>query len=376
MAYIVARRDRFYVVDYDGTDPVTGRERRRWHPAGSSLADAEAIALSLVVSGDVAPRAARGKTTLGSFLLEQWLPKRQRRVRATTGYRYRWMIERYIIPTLGSFALRSIRTDHVDDLYAALLATGGQHGAGLAPKTVHEVHVIMRGALADATTQGLVRVNVALTATPPKAHARPRVGPETWNADQLATFLDQAAAQRLAPALRLAATTGMRRGEIVGLRWSDWDTQEHRLSISRTRQALAGRPTEFGVKTRSSRRCIDLDPVTETHLRRWRRRQQTDGHRTGPTDPMFTNTNGRALHPESISQLFDRLVARTDLPRIRFHDLRHSHASLLVAAGVPIKVVSERLGHAHPGFTMATYQHVLPGMSADAAHRFAALIDR
>jgi integrase len=91
---------------------------------------------------------------------------------------------------------------------------------------------------------------------------------------------------------------------------------------------------------------------------------------------MFTNTNGRALHPESISQLFDRLVARTGLPRIRFHDLRHSHASLLVAAGVPIKVVSERLGHAHPGFTMATYQHVLPGMSADAAHRFAALIDR
>ena len=91
---------------------------------------------------------------------------------------------------------------------------------------------------------------------------------------------------------------------------------------------------------------------------------------------MFTNKTGQPLNAESISQLFDRSVARSSLPRNRLHDLRHTHATLLVAAGVPIKVVSERLGHAHPGFTMATYQHVLPGMSADAADRFAELIHR
>jgi integrase len=89
---------------------------------------------------------------------------------------------------------------------------------------------------------------------------------------------------------------------------------------------------------------------------------------------MFTNTAGNPLHAESISQLFSRQVRKHGLPRIRFHDLRHTHASLLVAAGVPIKVVSERLGHANPGFTMATYQHVLPGMGADAAHRFSQLL--
>jgi integrase len=91
-------------------------------------------------------------------------------------------------------------------------------------------------------------------------------------------------------------------------------------------------------------------------------------------DPMFTNTVGEPIHPESITQLFDRQVARFALPRIRFHDLRHTHASLLVAAGTPIKVVSERLGHANPGFTMATYQHLLPGMGATAARHFAALL--
>ena len=147
----------------------------------------------------------------------------------------------------------------------------------------------------------------------------------------------------------------MRRGEIVGLRWGDWNTDLHRLSISRTRQALAGRSTEFATKTRTSRRCIDLDPTTETILHGWRSRQDADGNDTGTRASMFTNSAGDTLHPESISQLFSRLVSRSCLPRIRFHDLRHTHASLLVAEGVNIKVVAERLGHAHPSFTMHTY---------------------
>ena len=102
--------------------------------------------------------------------------------------------------------------------------------------------------------------------------------------------------------------------------------------------------------------------------------KRRDGHPVDLDDPIFSNTAGCAVHPESVSQLFDRHLARTDIPRIRFHDLRHTHASLLVAAGTPIRVVSERLGHAHPGFTMATYQHLIPGMSATAALDFANMI--
>lgn len=109
-------------------------------------------------------------------------------------------------------------------------------------------------------------------------------------------------------------------------------------------------------------------------LERWRRRLRSDGLRHGPDDWMFLNASGRFLNPESVSQLFDRIVRRTSLPHLRYHDLRHTHASLLIAAGVPIKVVSERLGHSHPAFTMHTYQHLLPGMSAAAAEQFAALI--
>jgi hypothetical protein len=117
------------------------------------------------------------------------------------------------------------------------------------------------------------------------------------------------------------------------------------VSVSRTLQNVGGRPVEFRVKTRTSRRTVDLDGHTMRELDRWRRRLRRDGLPCGPDDWMFCNASGRFLNPDSVSQLFDRLLRRMGLTRIRFHDLRHAHASLLIAVGVPVKVVSERLGH-------------------------------
>ncbi len=374
MAYIVERKSRFYVVAYDGTDPTTGRERRRWHPAGHSRADAEAIAarLDAITSADAV--IATGQLTFGRYLTEQFMPMRRSRLQPTTAYRYDWMIDNYIAPVLGSMPLRSVRAEHLDRLYAELLATGGVRRAGLAPKTVYDVHVVIRTAFTQAVRQHLIAVNPALGAQPPRSRLRQRSGPECWTAQQLSQFLAATRHLRLHPALHLAAFTGMRRGEVAGLRWGDWHTSTHRLSIARSRQVVAGRSVEVAVKTRTSRRCIDLDADTERVLSAWRRRQERDGHPVGTTDPIFTNAKGQPVHPESIYQLFHRQVRRLDMPRICFHGLRHTHASLLVAAGTPIKVVSERLGHAHPGFTMATYQHVMPGMGAEAADRFSQLL--
>lgn len=374
MAYIVQRKDRFYVVDYDGVDADTGRERRRWHPAGHARADAEAIKTRLEAVEHADRAVFTEQLTLGRYLTERWMPRRRQRLAPTTAHRYQWMIDNYIEPALGVIPLRSLHTEHLDRFYAELLADGGERARGLAPKTVYDVHVIIRAALTDAQRQHLVAVNVAHAAQPPRPMARERSGPECWTVDELAQFLAASRHLRLYPALHVAATTGMRRGEVAGLRWGDWHRGTHRLSIARSRQVVGGRSTEVPVKTRSSRRCIDLDANTESVLARWRRRQRRDGHPTGLSDPMFTNTSGEPVHAESLYQLFDRQVRKLGLPRIRLHDLRHTHASLLVAAGVPIKVVSERLGHANPGFTMATYQHVMPGMGADAAHRFGQLI--
>jgi integrase len=224
----------------------------------------------------------------------------------------------------------------------------------LSPKTVHETHLIVRNALDLAVHRRLVDHNVALAVHSPRLRRGGTTVARVWSAQELGHFLANARPQRLHPALHLVAHTGMRRGELVGLKWRDLDPVMSRLSVCRTIQSLAGTPTEFGAKTRTSRRCIDLDHTTITVLKRWRQQQRADGLPHSPDDWMFSNTKGRHLNPESIAQLFARIVHRSGLPRIRFHDLRHTHASLLVAAGVPIKGGQRtarprppRLHHAH-----------------------------
>ena len=312
--------------------------------------------------------------TLEQFLLEVWLPRRKRELRPSTARRYQWHIDNYIAPAIGTHRLASLRAEHLDRMYNDLLEHGGRDGGTLSPKTVYDTHVVMRSSLRFAVDRHLVDHNGAADARPPRISTRSRPSPEIWTAQQLAAFLAHTAHVRLYPAIHLAATTGMRRGEIVGLRWGDWHVDTHRLSVARSRQSSQGGTVEVPTKTAASRRAIDLDANTERVLARWRRRQQRDGHPTGLQDPIFTNRHGAPVNPESISQLFDREALSSGLPKIRLHDLRHTHASLLVAAGEPIKVVSERLGHAHPGFTMATYQHLLPGMGGAAATNFAALL--
>ena len=374
MAYIIKRKDRFYVVAYDGLDPLTGKERRRWHPAGRDRHEAEEIAgrIQNDAAGAAPPRG--GPVNLGEFLVDTWLPIKRRHVRATTAYRYSWMVDNYISPSIGHIPLRRLHADHLDVLYDQLATNGGRAGTGLAAKTVHEVHMIIRSSLDLAIRRQLIGVNVA-QATNARHKRLARTVPRSWTAEELATFLAAAQPQRLYPALHLTALTGMRRGEVAGLKWSDLDRANQRISISRTIQSIAGQPAEFPVKTRTSRRCVDLDEQTTDVLARWRRRLTRDGLPHERDDWMFVNPAGRYVNPESISQLFDRLQRQLpDLSRIRFHDLRHTHASLLIMDGVPVKVVSERLGHANVAFTMHTYQHLLPGMGATAARQFAALL--
>jgi hypothetical protein len=147
MTYIVQRQDRFYVVAYDGLDPFSGRERRRWHPVGHDRDEAEAIRRRLELEPRDPRPAAGGPITVATFLSETWLPRKRRQVRATTAYRYAWFIDNYINPAIGDVPLRRLRVDHLETLYQQLAATGGRQQDGLAPKTILEVHMIVRAAL-------------------------------------------------------------------------------------------------------------------------------------------------------------------------------------------------------------------------------------
>jgi integrase len=375
MGYLVQRKERFYAVVYDGRDPLTGRERRTWHTAGRNRDDAEAMLTLLNAQQRLLAGAGSegGGLTLGQFLTNAWLPAKRLELRPTTAHRYEWMITHYVLPRLGSIPLRRLRVDHLEDLYRELLHTKGRRGTGLAPKTVHNVHIMIRSSLRMAVRRRLASVNVADAAAAPRF--RSAIPPmRSWTVAQLKLFLDAAHRERLYPALRLSAMTGMRRGEVLGLTWSAIDFEQRRLTINTAIQLLDSRIIEVPPKTRASRRSVDLDRDTCAVLEAWHDQQHHNGGHATPGSWVFTSVRGGPVNPDLYSQTFDRLVARLDVPKIRLHDLRHTHATLLIKNGEPLKVVSERLGHANPAFTMATYQHVMPGMGANAARRFANLL--
>lgn len=371
--YVAKKGRRWYAVIYEGIDPVTGKEQRSWHAAGTERADAERLAARLASDRDGRNDEVRA-LTFGAYLAARWLPGKRLVLAATTYNGYRRNVENHIVPALGRIGLRRLRPHHLEAFYERLLHPRDGRAA-LAPKTVYEIHLVIRGALEDAARRGLVSRNVALVAHAPRLRSIPKVEQKSWTAEELQAFLRAAAGHRLFAALWVSAFTGMRRNELLGLRWDDFDDKAATISINRGLVAVPYELHETRGKTPRSRRRIDLDPTTVAVLTAWREWQRTE-QRAAAIDTagwMFTDGRGEPIHPHAISQAFERIARRAAVPVIRLHDVRHTHGTLLsLKAGVPVKVVSERLGHSSPAFTMTVYQHVLPGMQSDAAAKFSA----
>ena len=198
-----------------------------------------------------------------------------------------------------------------------------------------------------------------------------------WAPGELREFLGSVRGSRLEAAWHLAAMTGMRRGEILGLRWRDVDLDACRLAIRQTILSIAYEVTVSTPKTHQAR-TVDLDEATVAQLRAHAERQQLERAAWGAgyvdNDLVFCRENGEPSHPDTFTQSFERAIAKTALPKIRLHDLRHTHATIALRAGVQVKVISERLGHESPAFTLKQYAHVLPGMQAEAAAEIARLV--
>jgi integrase len=267
-------------------------------------------------------------------------------------------------------------------LYADLLEHGRRDRDGLSRRSVRYLHAIVRGALSDARRWGLVTHNVAEQADPPRQD-RNRDAMRTWSAEQVRAFLDHVGDDRLCTLWLLLVSTGMRRGEACGLHWDDLDLEAARVAVRRNLTAVRGRgPAREASwsepKTSRSRRSVALDANTVEQLRAHRRRQLEERLAAGPAyvdrGLVFCREDGSELDPDWVSKRFERLADAAGLPRIRLHDLRHTHATLALQAGVHVKVVSERLGHATVGMTLDTYSHVIPAMQEDAAQRVAALV--
>ena len=376
--HIAKKGNRYYAVIYEGVDPATGKDKRRWHPAGDNRKDAERVLADLIKRVHDGDYRSPDKITLGDYLLKRWLPTKRVRLKPSTAESYERIIRLHINPNIGHIPVQKLRPEDLDTLYARLLTEGKRNGSGggLSAQTVRNVHITIQRALSDAERKGTVVRNVADLADAPTISRNSRTM-SVWTSDELRAFLEAISDHYLYPLYLLAATTGMRRAEIAGLVWRNVDLDTARLTVSQQLLSVEYKLIESDLKTPTSRRTIDLDPHTVTQLRLHRRHQLEDRMATGRRHKdgyVFAKPDGSPIHPDLISQTFERLLAKLDLPRIRLHDLRHTHATILLQQGINPKVVSERLGHDSVSFTMDVYQHVLPGMQAQAAAIFGTAI--
>jgi integrase len=269
----------------------------------------------------------------------------------------------------------ALKPVHLRTHYSNTLDDGRRRDApnrGLSAWTLRKHHVIMREALAHAVKWGIIGRNVALAVDPPKPRKQPAYAMDSEAAHSILT-----AAQGTVwhPIFHLALFTGLRKGKVLGLRWRDVDLDLAELYIIQTLQKQKGREISFQEpKTNGSRRPVVLSPVAAKELRAYKEKQESNLNTMGdvltPKTLVFERADGTIPSPDSVTHAFAKFARRVGVLGVRFHDLRHTHASLMLKSGVHPKIVSERLGHSSVSITLDVYSHVVPGHQQAAAKTF------
>jgi integrase len=357
---ITKRKDGRWMARYTVYTAKGQRRRTVYGRTRKEAADRLAEALSDGAAGIVYEDEGM---TVGEYL-DRWLKGSVRgSVKQSTYDRDENLIENHIGPALGRIKLKKLSPAHVQGFYADRLE------AGLSPSTVHKMHAILHKALAQAVAWRMVPRNVTEAVRPPRPAPKEM---RPLSADEVRALLRAAAGDPLEALYVLAVTTGMRQGELLALMWQDLDLRNATLGVRRTLTRVGGRVALGEPKTKRSRRSIRLTPQAVTALRGHLDRQLRDiailGDRYDDRGLVFTTDTGAPVNPSNLRQRsFAPLLRRAGLPHVRFHDLRHTCATLLLSKGTHPKFVQELLGHATIAITLDTYSHVLPGMGDHAA---------
>lgn len=314
------------------------------------------------------------RMTLGEYL-KYWLETyAQHKVTPRTYEGYAMVVDKHLIPALGSIPLARLQPEHLNNYYKQAVISGrkaNKHNEGrLSPTTVNQHHRILHKALASAVKSRKLARNVANDAEPPSKEEKEM---KILTPEQATTLLDNLRGTYLYLPTFLALNTGMRRGEILGLRWRDVDLANAVISVRQTlKEVKKGKPHYGPPKTEKSKRQIEVDPLVIRELKR-QKKEQTKARFRNP-DVWQENglvnclQNGEPVNPSTLSSVFHDAVKRLGL-EIRFHDLRHTAASFLLKAGVSPKVVQEMFGHNNIATTLGIYSHLLPGMQKQAARK-------
>lgn len=371
---VVKKNERWYVVIED-KDPATGKRKRRWHSGYRTKRDAQAACNELAASMQRGDYLQANKQTVGEFVGE-WLATIAPTVRPSTLDKYERDLRAHVVRHIGFVPLSKVDGPALNRLWAQLAVSGrkpakpGGVAQGLSAKSVENVAMTVHRLLRDAVRWGRIPKSPADMADPPKRSATHRPI-KAWTVDTLRTFLELTRDDELSALWILLATTGLRRGEALGLRWSDVDLDHGRAQITQTVTAIGWQIHIGQPKTQAGKRPIALDPLTVEVLRE--HRDESARCSAGGLGLVFSGDDGGPLHPERMYQAFKRAVIKHRLPPIPLHGLRHTWATIALQSGVHPRVVQERLGHSNIAITLQTYSHVLPTMHDAAAATVAAL---
>jgi integrase len=354
-----------------GLDDRGRRRQREVGGFGTKKAAQTALneALADTQRGNYSPPS---RTTVREFL-DEWHEGARHELALTAWTNYGQIIRRNINPYLGSKRLTDLSPLDIKRWHGKLLTDGRQDGQPLAVASVKLAHRILRRALADAVRWNLIVSNPAAATRVPKGETKELT---VWSAEEAKRFLDAIAEERLVGLWTLALHTGLRRGELAGLRWRDVDLDAGTLTVAQQRTTANYTVVITTPKAKSQRQLL-LAPATVAALRGHLQRQRKERMALGPdwTDSgyVFVDEAGVEIHPQRFTKLFDEVLKRTGAPKIRLHDLRHTMASLALEAGVHPKVVQEQLGHSAIAVTLDTYSHVPQAVRRDSADKIAGL---
>jgi integrase len=366
--HIRERSPGHWAIIIDQRDPSTGQRKRKWHSFKGTKRGAQIECSRLITAVAGGTYVEPSKTTLEQFL-ERWLDHIKSQISPKSFERYAGIVRQNIKPLLGAVILNKLKPAQISEAYAKALASGrrDERAGGLAPRTVGHMHRVLKQALGQAIRWELLNRNPADAVDPPKVEWKPV---QTYDLSQTADIIEAFRNRPLYIPVVLAALCGLRRGEICALRWKNVDFAAAQLSVVESLEQ-----TRAGLRFKSPKsgkgRTVALSETVLGELRAYRAQRAQEALKLGAgmsdDDLLVAHEDGSQITPIYISQQWARLIAKTPLARLRFHDLRHAHATHMLANGVHPKIASERLGHSKVSITLDLYSHVIPGMQADAA---------
>lgn len=345
-----------------------GKRKQKWHTFHGTKREAERERTRLLNELNTGTYVEPTKLTVRQYL-DRWLKEYAKsNVSAKTYQTYAEFVRLHLAPALGHHQLAKLAPLHIQEYYTRALESGRKDGkGGLSAQSVLHHHRVLHEALHQAVKWQLLARNPADAVEPPRPASTEMAA---LDVSETARLLEAAAGTWLHLPILLAVTTGMRRGELLGLRWQDVDLKAGKLTVQQAVEETRAGVTFKQPKTQRSRRPIDLPPLLVEALIRHKGEQAQERLLMGAAYQdqglVIAQPDGQVRRPDNLSHAFLKLTRAHGI-KLRFHDLRHSHASHLLAAGVHLKVVSERLGHSSTRLTLDTYSHLLPGMGEDAA---------